>query len=196
MDNLEEKGETGYAMAKVETEHMVNRIAEEDGRFESISVCPIVVLGPLLSKVHELIGSWQWFLGRMLAGKPCQRGWQALWNIVDVRDVAESQVLMIESAFCKNGDRYQLSATDASGEIDCMQLQAHLLQLFPHIDVGGAPDELAPMLEKYGKVYDAPRAHCDKARADLGLQTHAIEGTLRETGQTMMDLGLVTAKLK
>ena len=196
LDNLEEKGETGYAMAKVETEHMVNRIAEEDGRFESISVCPIVVLGPLLSKVHELIGSWQWFLGRMLAGKPCQRGWQALWNIVDVRDVAESQVLMIESAVCKNGDRYQLSATDASGEIDCMQLQAHLLQLFPHIDVGGAPDELAPMLEKYGKVYDAPRAHCDKARADLGLQTHAIEGTLRETGQTMMDLDLVTAKLK
>jgi nucleoside-diphosphate-sugar epimerase len=196
LDNLEEKGETGYAMAKVETEHMVNRIAQEDGRFESISVCPIVVLGPLLSKVHELIGSWQWFLGRMLAGKPCQRGWQALWNIVDVRDVAESQVLMIESAVCKNGDRYQLSATDASGEIDCMQLQAHLLQLFPHIDVGGAPDELAPMLEKYGKVYDAPRAHCDKARADLGLQTHAIEDTLRETGQTMMDLGLVTAKLK
>ena len=175
LDNLEEKGETGYAMAKVETEHMVNRIAEEDGRFESISVCPIVVLGPLLSKVHELVGSWQWFLGRTLAGKPCQRGWQALWNIVDVRDVAESQVLMIESDVCKNGDRYQL---------------------FPHIDVGGAPDELAPMLEKYGKVYDAPRAHCDKARADLGLQTHAIEDTLRETGQTMMDLGLVTAKLK
>ena len=196
LDNLEEKGETGYAMAKVETEHMVNRVAEEDGQFESISVCPIVVLGPLLSKVHELIGSWQWFLGRMLSGKPCQRGWQALWNIVDVRDVAESQVLMIESDVCKNGDRYQLSATDESGEIDCMQLQAHLLQLFPHIDVGGAPDELAPVLEKYGKVYDAPRAHCDKARADLGLQTHAIEDTLRETGQTMMDLGLVTAKLK
>ena len=115
LDNLEEKGETGYAMAKVETEHMVNRVAEEDGQFESISVCPIVVLGPLLSKVHELIGSWQWFLGRMLSGKPCQRGWQALWNIVDVRDVAESQVLMIESDVCRNGDRYQLSATDESG---------------------------------------------------------------------------------
>lgn len=196
LDNLEEKGETGYAMAKVETEHMVNRVAEDDGQFESISVCPIVVLGPLLSKVHELIGSWQWFLGRMLAGKPCQRGWQALWNIVDVRDVAESQVLMIESDVCKNADRYQLSATDESGEIDCMQLQEHLLKLFPLIDVGGAPDELGPILEKYGKVYDAPRAHCDKARTDLGLQTHAIEDTLRETGQTMLDLGLIEAKLK
>lgn len=196
LDNLNEKGETGYAMAKVETEHMVNRIAEADGSFESISVCPIVVLGPLLSKVHELVGSWQWILGRMLRGKPCLRGWEHLWNIVDVRDVGESHALMIESDVCKNADRYQLCATDESGEIDCMQLQAHLQKLFPHIDVGGAPDQLAPMLEKYGKVYDAPRAHCDKARKDLGLETHAIEDTLRECGQTLIDLGLVEPKLK
>ncbi|GIS70239.1 MAG: hypothetical protein CM1200mP9_10600 [Gammaproteobacteria bacterium] len=53
---------------------------------------------------------------------------------------------------------------------------------------------MGPILEKYGKVYDAPRAHCDKARTDLGLQTHAIEDTLRETGQTMLDLGLIEAK--
>jgi hypothetical protein len=35
--------------------------------------------------------------------------------------------------------------------------------------VGGAPDALKPMLEKHGSVFDAPRAHCDKARKDLGL---------------------------
>jgi hypothetical protein len=52
------------------------------------------------------------------------------------------------------------------------------------------------MLEKHGRVFDAPRAHCDKARKDLGLQTHAIEDTLRETGRTMLDLGLVDPKLK
>lgn len=193
-ENLDEKGEIGYAMAKVEAEHMVKRIAEEDGGFESISICPIVVLGPLLSKAHELVFSWQWFLGRMLRGKDCGRGWQHLWNIVDVRDVAEAHALSIESDVCKNGDRYQLSATDESGEIDCMQLQAHLLKLFPDIDVGGAPDALKPMLEKHGRVFDAPRAHCDKARAELGLQTHAIEDTLRETGETMIALGLVEPK--
>jgi hypothetical protein len=27
----------------------------------------------------------QWFLGRVLAGKECRRGWQHLWNVVDVR---------------------------------------------------------------------------------------------------------------
>ena len=194
LTDLNDKGETGYAMAKVETERMLFRMAEEDGSFEAISICPVVVLGPLLSKAHELVFSWQWFLGRMLRGKECQRGWQHLWNIVDVRDVAEAHALAIESDVCRNGDRYQLSATDESGEIDCMQLQAHLKKLFPHVEVGGAPEALKPMLEKHGRVFDAPRAHCDKARADLGLETHAVENTLRETGQTLIDLGLIEPK--
>jgi dihydroflavonol-4-reductase len=196
LDDLDDKGETGYAMSKVETEHMVVRAAEEDGRFESISICPLVVLGPLLTKAHELVYSWQWFLGRMLRGKDCQRGWQHLWNIVDVRDVAAAHALAILSDVCRNGDRYQLAAADASGEIDCMQLQAHLQKLFPHVDVGGAPEALKPMLEKHGRVYDAPRARSDKARRDLGLETHAVEDTLRETAQTMIDLGLVEPKLR
>lgn len=195
-DRIDDNGEMAYAMAKVETEHLVNRAAEEDGRFDAVSVCPIVVLGPLLSRAHELVGSWQWFLGRMLRGKPCKRGWQALWNIVDVRDVGEAQALMLESDVCKNGWRYQLSATDESGEINVMQLQEHLQKLFPLIDVGGGPPEMEPYLEKYGQVYDAPRAHCDRAREELGLETHAIEDTLRETGQTLIDLGLVEPALK
>ena len=195
-ENLIEKGEVGYAMAKVECEHMVNRLAEEDGRFDAISVCPIVVLGPLLSTVHELVGSWQWHLGRMLAGKTCRRGWQALWNCVDVRDVGESQVLIIESKLTKPGSRYQLSATDESGELTAKQLQEHLQSLFPNIDVGGPPAEYDVMLEKHGRPFDAPRAHCNKAREELGLKTHSIEDTLRETGETMIALGMVEPKLK
>ena len=191
-----EPGETAYPMAKVECEQLVNRVAEEDGRFDAISVCPIVVLGPLLSKAHELVFSWQWFLGRMLRGKPCKRGWQALWNIVDVRDVGESQALMLESEVCRNGSRYQLSATDESGELDVFQLQAHLQRLFPQIDVGGAPDEIQAIIEKHGQVWQAPKAHCDKAREELGLKTHAIEDTLRETGQTTIGLGLIEPKLQ
>ncbi|MHA2280528.1 MAG: NAD-dependent epimerase/dehydratase family protein [Promethearchaeota archaeon] len=193
---IDEDGDIAYSMAKVECEHMANQIAEKDGRFDVISVCPIVVLGPLLSRVHERVDSWQWWLGRMLTGKTCERQWNALWNIVDVRDVGESQALMIESDVCKNGWRYQLSATDESGEIDVLQLQAHLQKSFPHIDVGGPPDGIQQIIEKYGKVYQAPLAHCDKAREELGLKTHAIEDTLRETGQTMIDLGLVEPALK
>jgi nucleoside-diphosphate-sugar epimerase len=124
------------------------------------------------------------------------RGWQALWNIVDVRDVGESQALILESEVCAPGSRYQLSATDKSGEIDVNQLQAHLQKLFPEIAVGGGPPKMAAMIEKYGKVYDAPRAHCDKAREELGLKTRAIEDTLYETGRTMIDLGLVKPAFK
>jgi dihydroflavonol-4-reductase len=195
-DDLVRKGEVGYAMAKVECEHLVNRIAQDDGRFDAISVCPCVVLGPLLTPVHELVGSWQYHLGRMLAGDECQRGWQALWNIVDVRDVGESQALMIESDACSNGHRYMLCATDDRGEISAKQLQEHLLELFPHIDVGGPPAKYDAMIEKYGKPFDAPRAHCDRARQELGLKTHDVRDTLKATGETMIALGLVKPKLK
>ena len=195
-NRINEDGEMAYAMAKLETEQMAYKFAEKDGRFDVISVCPISVLGPLLSRVHERVGSWQWWLGRMLAGKTCQRAWKSLWNIVDVRDVGESQALMIESDICKNGWRFQLSATDKSGELDVLQLQAHLQNLFPQIDVGGAPDGINTIIEKYGKVFQAPLAHCNRAREELGLETHAVMDTLQETGQTMIDLGLVKPALK
>ena len=189
-------GDIAYSMAKVECEHMANQFAEKDGRFDVISVCPIVVLGPLLSRVHERVYSWQWFLGRMLAGKPCERQWKALWNIIDVRDVGESQALMVESDVCKNSWRYQLSATDKSGEIDTLLLQAHLQDLFPQINVGGPPDEIHQIIKKYGAVFQTPIAHCDRAREELGLKTHAIRDTLYETGKTMIKLGLVEPALK
>jgi nucleoside-diphosphate-sugar epimerase len=117
-----------------------------------------------------------------------------LWNIVDVCDVAMAHVLAIESDACSTGDRFQLSATDESGELDCVQLQEKLLELFPEIDVGGAPEGYAKIIEKYGKVYDASRARCDKAREMLGLKTHAVEDTLRETARSLIDLGLIEPK--
>ena len=69
---------------------------------------------------------------------------------MDVRDVAEAQVLMIESDAPKNGSRYQLGATDESGEITVKQLQKNLQSLFPHINVGGPSPEYDAMIEKYG----------------------------------------------
>lgn len=195
-EKIDTDGEISYAMAKVETEHLANKFAEEDGRFDVISVCPNDVLGPLLSKVHERVYSWQWGLGQMLEGKPCPRQWQYIWNIVDVRDVGESQALMLENDVCKNGWRYMLSATDESGELDVFELQDHLQKLFPNYKIGGAPDEIKPIIEKYGAVFQSPLARCDKVRKELGLKTHSIDDTLRETGETMINLGLVKPVLK
>jgi nucleoside-diphosphate-sugar epimerase len=181
-------------MAKVACEQMANAAGKASGRFDVISICPSAVLGPLLSPIHELVGSWQWHLGRMLAGKPCTRSWSALWNCVDVRDVAAAEILALESERCSNGDRYQLTATDPSGELNVLELQAHLSRLFPDIDVGGPPPEYDEMVRRQGGAFDAPRAYCRKAREELGLETHPIEETLRATGETMIALGLVQPK--
>lgn len=173
-------------MAKVITDKMCAKLAAEDGTFDAIAVNPCVVLGPCMTTAHELVGSWQWVLARMLAGKPCIRGFQALWNICDVRDCGEIQALIAESSNPRNGSRYNICATDDSGELNIFALQAKLMRLFPDIMIGGAPED-----GSLKRVHDGPRAHCDLARSELGLATHHIDDTLKATGETMIKLGLV-----
>jgi nucleoside-diphosphate-sugar epimerase len=185
-----------YAMAKVASEKLCFETARQDGRFDAITVCPSVVMGPLLSPRHELKGSWQYFLGRMLAGEPCGRRWDALWNIVDVRDVGEAQARIVECRTCGTGDRYQMTATDESGELSAAELQAHLLKLFPEYDIGGPPEGYADIVKTYGGPRDWPRARCDKARHDLGLRTHSVDETLFETVRTLVELGVVKPAMK
>ena len=89
-----------------------------------------------------------------------------------------------------------LCATDDSGEITAQQLHDHLQELFPRIKVGGVLPEYEEMIQKHGKPYDAPRAHCDKVRNELGLETHSVMDTLKSTGETMIDLKLVEPNLR
>ena len=189
VDSIDRNGTVAYAWAKVNTERFINDFTETDGGFDAVSICPCVVLGPLLSTVHEGIGSWQWSLARMLEGNPCPRGWQALWNIVDVRDCADAHVLVCESDNVKPSSRYQLTATDKRGELNVDELQSHLQKLFPELTVGGRPNEMTEFL-KHRDIHNGPRAYCTKAINDLGLNTRSIEDTLMTTSTTMMDLGL------
>ena len=48
-DAIDEKGDVAYAWAKVETERLVNKYTEENGGYDALSICPCVVLGPLLT---------------------------------------------------------------------------------------------------------------------------------------------------
>ncbi len=194
--NIDRRGGIAYAMGKVAAEQMAFRMAAEDGRFDVISVCPTVVLGPLLSRAQGMAGSWQYILGKMLAGQPCGRGWEYLWNIVDVRDVGQAHALIVESGNSENGARYQLTASDRAGELNAEELQTHLARLFPHINVGGPPKAYAEMVAKFGGPFDGPRAYCDRARTELGLETHPVDDTLFETGRTLIEFGLVKPALK
>lgn len=188
-DGIDKNGGVAYAWAKVNTERFINEFTASNSDYDAVSICPCVVLGPLMSTAHEGLGSWQWALARMLEGKPCPRGWNALWNIVDVRDVAEAHALVCESENVEVGSRYQLTATDNSGELNVDELQSHLQELFPDLKVGGRPPEMAEFLERRS-IHDGPRAYCTKAINDLGLTTQPIKDTLLTTGETMMELGL------
>jgi bifunctional dihydroflavonol 4-reductase/flavanone 4-reductase len=178
-----------YTVGKATAEKLSFAFAAQDADFDAIAICPMVILGPLLSPAHHWIPSAQWVLGRMMSGQPCPWGWQHLWNITDARDIAEAQVLILGSPRCSNGDRYQLTAADSLGELTVNQLQARLASLFPGHRIGGPPEEYPSFLAERGEPYDAPRARCDRAVNVLGLRTHAVDDTLRDTVLSMRKLG-------
>lgn len=55
-------------------------------------------------------------------------------------------------------------------------------------DIGGRSEEYEALVRERGTPVD-PRVRCDKARRQLGLQTHSMEDTLFEIGKSLVDLG-------
>jgi hypothetical protein len=66
---------------------------------------PWTVVGPLLCVKHNMQYAWQSMVGDMLNGFSHNDN---NFNIIDVRDVAEAQLRIAESADVSNGDRYNL----------------------------------------------------------------------------------------
>ena len=119
----------------------------------------------------------------MVAGEDCIRGWQHLWNIVDVRGVAAAHALILENDVCSNGSRYQLPRLTRRCELTARQLQGDLQVLFPGFEIGDSPAGYGELIEKHGKSYDAPGPTARRP-GGLGLETHAKEDTLRTTAET------------
>lgn len=191
-ENISKNRDIAYAMAKANTERMIYEAARENGSFDAMAILPLHVVGPLMCANHDQSWSWQNCIRFMLQGKSHRKskGGRMLWNNVDVRDVARAHRLCAESANARNGSRYILAATDPSGELFTWELQAKLKALFPGIEniggeqmIDGKPAE---------KTYDSPRAYSTLARQELGLQTHDINTTLKDMGESYMRLGLLS----
>ncbi len=175
-----------YAMGKVEAEQYAYAFA--DGHdFDVVSVNPCHVLGPLLGKPHN--ATWQKRIGQMLSGESGHEGRpNMLWNIIDVRDIAEAQRLAATSLVAKNRSRYMLTATDESGELTVQELVDTLRKIYPEIDVAG---DYAPP-----PTPDQPHAKCTKAINELGLKTHTVIETLKDTGDSLIALGVIKPAMK
>jgi len=59
-----------YALGKQKSERLLAQAAEESNGFETASILPFQVLGPLMCKNHDQHNSWQNRLGRMMSGEP------------------------------------------------------------------------------------------------------------------------------
>ena len=180
-----------YAMAKAETEKMLYARAEEDGSWDAMAILPLHVIGPLMCANHDQGWSWQNCIKYMLMGQPYKKsgGGRMLWNNVDVRDVARAHRLCAESTVANNGSRYILSASNRDGELFTWELQAKLQELFPNVkEVGG--EEMSNG-QPAQETYDSPRSYCLLAMQELGLDPYSIDETLRDTGNSYFELGLL-----
>lgn len=182
MATVEHNREIAYAMTKLEAERYVYAEAEKHG-FTANGVCPCHVIGPILSANHQRPWCWQTRIGDMLEGYSHPR---MFWNIVDVRDVAETQRLIAESAVNKNGERYNLVATDESGLITQIQLQAILQKLYPGKGIGG--------IYRDGNWRYQPKAMLEKPITQLGLKPHSVEEAVRDNADSLLAWGLVETR--
>ena len=179
LETVAHNREVAYAMTKLESERFVYAEADRNG-LAAFGICPCHVIGPLLSASHQRPWTWQTRIGDMLEGYSHPR---MFWNIVDVRDVAEAQVLAAESSRNSNGDRYNLVAPDESGMMFQEELQALLRSLYPGCGIGGDYRE--------GRRYRSPVSVMEKAITQLGLRPHSVEDSVRDNADSLLSWGLV-----
>ena len=179
-----------YAKGKVDAEKYGYAWGEETG-IDVVSNMPSHVLGPILNKTQNNV--WQKRIGEALAGHSGHEPsgtWTGLafpqmflWNIIDVRDIAQAQRLMATSRVAGNGSRYILGATDESGELTARELRDTLSELFPRVDVCGGWEPTA--------TPDFWHTKCTRAIRELGLKTHPVLDTLQSTGDSLIEFGVV-----
>ncbi len=182
METVAKNREVAYAMTKVESERYVYAEADAAG-FAAFGVCPCHVIGPILAASHQRPWAWQTRIGDMLEGYGHPRMY---WNIVDVRDVAETQRLIAESPDNVNGERYNLVATDESGLMPQQDVQAILQELYPGVGIAGNYRE--------GNIFRSPICTLEKPLTQLGLEPHTPVEAIRDNANSLLMWGLAQTR--
>ena len=165
----------------------------DDASYDLVTINPTLVLGPLLAEVHGR--SSPALLKDLLSGKfPATPDFR--FGVVDVREVAAAHVraLEVEDA----AGRYILNNRNAA----LTEMAGMLRSAFPDRKT---PKRTMPNFLMYGvALFDkrisfgflkrslsiVRRIDAHKSRDQLGIDYRSIESTVRDTGQSLVDLGL------
>ena len=124
--------DNAYGKGKEDCERMIYEFGRKNRNIICASSVPCEVLGPILAPIHDCVYPHR--LGDILAGhwtlsEDCYD--DPMWNIVDVRDVAETQRLLLEYPHLVNGARFYNGPVDSEDAITGRQLLELLQSEFP-----------------------------------------------------------------
>ena len=188
-----------YARSKVDTEHLINRAADESGgRWDAITMNPAMICGPILFKAQ--VGQWIEQIGRLAGG--LEPSWPSrydmYYNIIDVRDLVKAHRLAAESPVdhraSHGGPRYIMHGTGGRSAIRFgTELAAIVHEYFPSFVLGEPATVTSrgePITVASNMVND-----CKKAKEVLGATIRPVEDTIRAVVETSVELGVIEPRL-
>jgi len=190
----------GYSMGKVYAQRSFSDAAEKSGMWDAITVCPADNVGPILSRHQKNMGPWQHLIELMLRGKALNPnagpGLAAYrpWNIVDVRDDAESHIRLLESVLVKNGERYITWSTES---FTAEEICARIGRVLPELGFVPAPvvveySERSKAREAYyRKVWGGLDLRNDRIRAATGMSYRPFGESLRDCVESLISVAQV-----
>ena len=197
-------GAGAYNCVKDRTEiFFADAAAASGGRWSSVSANPADIIGPILSP-HQALETWQGKIGGMIQGiaaeqeHACVGEFRRPWITVDVRDCAEAHVRMFERLgdTVHSGDRYLLS--DMS-RIHPEDIGARLNDLFADYDCAdtvGPDSNGGDSIEPIHPMWDRVQARNDKARAALDFEFTYLDATLKDTVESLVEIGGVEPRMR
>jgi dihydroflavonol-4-reductase len=187
--------ESPYPLSKKLAEQAAWTMVEqlpEDRRFALVTINPTMVLGPILSKEHAR--SSPSVVRDLMTGKfPMVPNFS--FGIADVRDVALAHARALEDSRAEG--RYIVDCRSAW----FIELADEIHKAHPNLNVPRRrmPDALMYIAALFDKRLSFPflrsnlsiaRKHDNtRSRERLGMQYRSLEQTIRETAQSILDLG-------
>ena len=188
-----------YARSKVDTEHLINKAADDSGTWDAITMNPAMICGPILFKAQ--VGQWIEQIGRLAGGM--EPNWPSkydmYYNIIDVRDLVKAHRLAAEAEIdhrqTRGGPRYVMHGSGGRSALRFGTEVADVIRSdFPTYSLG----EPATVTSKGEPITIASNTlnDCKKAKEVLGATIRPVEETIRDVVETSVELGIISPQLQ